>query len=63
MTEKEWLEKMKKSSNKELIESLEYCGHDPYYDELYWPIIKEIKRRLRKPNHKVKVMSSQDNNH
>ena len=44
MTDEEWV---KGISNKELIKELEYCGHDGYYDHIYFPIIKEIKRRLR----------------
>ena len=46
MTDKEWLEKIKNKSNEELIHSLIHCGHDGYYNDLYYPIIKEIERRL-----------------
>lgn len=47
MSDKEWLEQIKSVSDKELMEHLEWCGHDNYYSDLYEPIIKEIKRRLR----------------
>ena len=47
MSDKEWLEQIKSVSDKELMEHLEWCGHDNYYNDLYEPIIKEIKRRLR----------------
>ena len=47
MSDKEWLEQIKSVSDKELMEHLEWCGHDKYYNDLYKPIIKEIKRRLR----------------
>lgn len=47
MSDKEWLEQIKSVSDEELMESLEWCGHDNYYSDLYEPIIKEIKRRLR----------------
>ena len=46
MTDKEWLEEIKTMSNEELIEELEYCGHDGYYNSTYYPIIEELKRRL-----------------
>lgn len=47
MTDKEWIEQIKNVSDKELMEHLEWCGHDGYYSDLYYPIVKEIKRRLR----------------
>ena len=46
MADKEWLKNIKSLSIKELIDTLEQCGHDSYYNNLYYPIIKEIKRRL-----------------
>ena len=46
MSDKEWLEQIKSVSDEELMEHLEWCGHDNYYNDLYEPIIKEIKRRL-----------------
>ena len=46
MTDKEWIAQIKTVTNKELLDSLEYCGHDGYYNEIYHPILKEIKRRL-----------------
>lgn len=33
-------------TNKELLHALEWCGRDPYYDELYTAVVKEIRRRL-----------------
>lgn len=33
-------------TNEELIDCLRWYGHDPYYDEDYECIIKEIERRL-----------------
>lgn len=47
MSDKEWLEQIKSVSDEELMEHLEWCGHDNYYNDLYESIIKEIKRRLR----------------
>lgn len=47
MTDKEWVEQIKTISNEELMEKLEWCGHDGYYNDIYYPIVKEIKRRLR----------------
>ena len=48
MSDKEWLEQIKSVSDEELMEHLEWCGHDNYYNNLYEPIIKEIKRRLKR---------------
>ena len=31
----------------ELIEELDYCGYDPYYDLTRKPIVDEIHRRLK----------------
>ena len=42
MTDKE----LKDISNIALIRKLEWCGHDGYYNDIYYPILKEIKRRL-----------------
>lgn len=47
MTDREWVEQIKTISDKELMEKLEWCGHDGYYNDIYCPIVKEIKRRLR----------------
>ena len=47
MTNKEWLEQIKRVSDEELIEHLEWCGHDNYYNDIYEAIIEEINRRLR----------------
>lgn len=57
MTDEEWVKGIKDISNKELIRELEYCGHDAYYNHIYYPILKEIKRRLRggKRNNKQEI--------
>ena len=47
MTDKEWIEQIKTISDEELMEELEWCGHDGYYNDIYYAIVKEIKRRLR----------------
>ena len=47
MTDKEWVEQIKTISDEELMEKLEWCGHNGYYNDIYYPIVKEIKRRLR----------------
>lgn len=41
-------EDFKGLSADELIEKLDYCGYDPYYDSLRKPVVKEIKRRLKR---------------
>ena len=46
MNDEEFLANLKNIDNKKLIQSLQSCGHDGYYNDLYYPIIKEIKRRL-----------------
>lgn len=46
MTDKEWLQKLKEVDDKTLIEQLEWFGCDPYYYDLWKPLIKEIERRL-----------------
>lgn len=48
MSDKEWLEQIESVSDEELMEHLEWCVHDNYYNNLYEPIIKEIKRRLKR---------------
>lgn len=35
-----------KSTNDELIEQLDYCGYDPYYNDLRQEVIAEIKLRM-----------------
>lgn len=35
-----------KSTNDELIERLDYCGYDPYYNDLRQAVIAEIKLRM-----------------
>ena len=33
-------------SNIELLKKLEWCGHDGYYNDIYYPILEELCRRL-----------------
>lgn len=35
-----------KSTDDELIERLDYCGYDPYYNDLRQEVIAEIKLRM-----------------
>ena len=42
----EFLANLRNIDNEKLIQSLQNCGHDGYYNDLYYPIIEEIKRRL-----------------
>ena len=46
----------------ELIEELDYCGYDPYYDSLRKPIVDEIRRRLKEQEAKpvVDIIDSVD---
>lgn len=37
---------LRSDSTDRLIERLNYCGYDPYYNVLRDPLIKEIRRRL-----------------
>lgn len=46
MTDREWIAQIKTVTNKELLEELDYCNHDAYYDEIYYAIVEEIRRRL-----------------
>ena len=46
MTNKEWMKQIKTVTNKELLDTLEYCGHDGYYNDIYYTVLKEIRRRL-----------------
>ena len=39
-------EELRSADTDRLIEKLDYCGYDPYYDCLRHPVIKEIRRRL-----------------
>ena len=63
MTDAEWIRNIKKTSNKELFEMLEYCGCDNYYRDLWEATIEELKRRLkrrRKQNFSRKKVQSED---
>lgn len=46
MSDEEFLANLKNIDSEKLIQSLQSCGHDGYYNSLYYPIIEEIKRRL-----------------
>ncbi len=46
MSDKEWIEQIGMISNRALWNTLIYCGHDNYYDDIYKATVKEIKRRL-----------------
>lgn len=46
MSDEEFLANLGNIDNEKLIQSLGNCGHDGYYNDLYYPIIEEIKRRL-----------------
>lgn len=46
ISDKEFLANLRNIDNEKLIQSLQNCGHDGYYNDLYYPIVKEIKRRL-----------------
>lgn len=46
ISDEEFLANLKNIDNEKLIQSLQSCGHDGYYNDLYYPIIEEIKRRL-----------------
>ena len=48
MSDKEYVANISNMSNKKLIDGLEWCGHDNYYNVMYYPILKEIKKRLSK---------------
>lgn len=47
LTDDEFLKQLGKLSNKDLMESLEHCGHDGYYSKLYYPIMEEVRKRLK----------------
>ena len=47
MTDKAYIENIKNISNEELINDLEeYGGRDPYYRDLWYCVLNEVKRRL-----------------
>lgn len=46
ISDEEFLANLQNIDNEKLIQSLQSCGHDGYYNDLYYPIIEEIKRRL-----------------
>ena len=46
MTDQEYVDYLDVLTNDDLIEELKYCGHDPYYNDMYYPILDEIKKRM-----------------
>ena len=46
MTEKEYVDYLDVLTNDDLIEELKYCGHDSYYNDMYYSILDEIKKRM-----------------
>lgn len=56
MSDEEYVANIPNLSNKKLIDGLEWCGHDNYYNVMYYPIVEEIKKRLSKERTaKVKI--------
>ena len=47
MMNKEWLDELAAASDDELIEKLRYFSCDPYFYDLFEPLVEEIHRRLR----------------
>lgn len=60
MISKELTDSIKNATIDELMGKLEYCGHDGYYNELYYPVIKEIKRRLKEPKEQPEIIRCKD---
>ena len=46
MTVSEFSSQVDTISNEELIKQLENCGHDGYYNAIYYSILKELCKRL-----------------
>ena len=46
MNDEEYVANIPNLSNEDLLAGLISCGHDGYYNVLYYPIINEIKKRL-----------------
>lgn len=46
MSDKEWVEYIKNAPNEELIDELYDFGCDPYYQDIWEVLVKEIERRL-----------------
>jgi len=53
MTDKEYIAQINQVSNEELIKKLEYCGHDGYYNDIYYAVIKELCQRLKVNYNKI----------
>lgn len=39
-------EELSTISNTELLKKLEWCDHDGYYNDVYYPVLEELCRRL-----------------
>ena len=46
MTDQEYVDYLDVLTNDDLIEELKYCGHDSYYNDMYYSILDEIKKRM-----------------
>lgn len=47
MTDKEFIANITTIDSEELLKTLEYIGCDGYYKDIYYPVINELKRRLK----------------
>lgn len=45
---KEWLDELAAATNDELIEKLRFFSCDPYFYDLFDPLVEEIQKRLNK---------------
>lgn len=48
MINKEWLDELAAASEDELIEKLRFFSCDPYFYDLFDPLVEEIQKRLNK---------------
>jgi hypothetical protein len=54
MSDEEYVANIPNLSNEKLIDGLISCGHDSYYNVMYYPIVDEIRKRLSKERKKGK---------
>ena len=47
MTDKEFVENIGIVETEKLLNTLEYIGCDGYYKDIYYPVIEELRRRLK----------------
>lgn len=47
MTDKEFLANITTIESEELLKVLENIGCDGYYKDIYYPVIKELRKRLK----------------